>query len=87
MSEPKKVSAPLRLSPELMAKVKLACEITGESQADILRIALGMGLEDLKRLNYDIHGTLSRAANSHPHVGILPHTAEGENRNTGTEGK
>lgn len=73
MNEPKRVSAPIRMSPELLAKVNEACRRTGKSQATILRLALGMGLEDLKRIDYDIEGTLSKAANALPsHLSMVP---------------
>lgn len=55
---PKKVSAPLRMSPELLEKVQLASDRTGISQADILRLCLAIGLEDLRRIGYDLAGAV-----------------------------
>lgn len=54
MSDNKRVSAPIRMSPDLLEKVRIASERTGIAQADILRICLAIGLEDLRRINYDI---------------------------------
>jgi predicted DNA-binding protein len=54
MSDAKKVSAPIRMTPEMLAKVQLASEKTGISQADILRLCVSIGLEDLRRINYDL---------------------------------
>ena len=67
MSEPdstpvKKVSAPIRMDPALQAKVSEAVELTGLSQAEIMRLALAIGLEDLKRVNYDIPALISQSA-------------------------
>ena len=58
MSDNKRVSAPIRMSPELLEKVRIASERTGIAQADILRICLAIGLEDLRRINYDISGAI-----------------------------
>ena len=62
MSSPKKVSAPIRMSPELMEKVTEAANLTGMAQADIMRLAIQMGLEDLRRINYNIGKCVSDAA-------------------------
>ena len=62
MPDQKKVSAPIRMSPELLEKVQIASEKTGISQADILRLCLSIGLEDLRRINYDIPGSILNAA-------------------------
>lgn len=54
MSDNKRVSAPIRMSPDLLEKVRIASDRTGIAQADILRICLAIGLEDLRRIDYDI---------------------------------
>lgn len=59
---PKKVSAPIRMDPTLMESVKLAASRTSLSQADIMRLCLSMGLEDLRRLDFQIAATLSGEA-------------------------
>jgi len=61
-STPKIVSAPIRMSPDLKAKVDLAVEMTGISQAEILRLALAIGLEDLRRVAYDLPALVSKEA-------------------------
>jgi len=61
-STPKKVSAPIRMSPELAEKVAEATRMTGLAQADILRLALAIGLEDLKKVNFDLPRLVSNAA-------------------------
>jgi DNA-binding MurR/RpiR family transcriptional regulator len=58
----KKVSAPIRMETELMEQVKHAAQQTLLSQADIMRLCLAMGLDDLKRLDYKIASTLSKQA-------------------------
>ena len=60
--ESKRVSAPIRMSEELAEKVQEAARRTGLAQADILRMALAIGLEDLKRVDYDIPRLVSEAA-------------------------
>ena len=64
MPTKKQVSAPIRMSPELLEKVAEASRKTGLSQADILRLCLAIGLEDLARVNYDIARVISEAAQS-----------------------
>jgi SOS-response transcriptional repressor LexA len=51
---PKVVSAPIRMSPDLMAKVAEAVNRTGQKQAEILRLCLEIGLEDLRACRYDL---------------------------------
>lgn len=62
MSDSKKVSAPIRMSAEMLEKVQQASEKTGISQADILRLCLSIGLEDLRRINYDLTGVILNAS-------------------------
>lgn len=67
MSEPdstpvKKVSAPIRMEPALAAKVAEAVNQTGLSQAEIMRLALAIGLEDLRRVGYDLPSLVSTSA-------------------------
>lgn len=45
-----------------MEQVKLAASRTSLSQADIMRLCLSMGLEDLRRLDFQIAATLSGEA-------------------------
>ncbi|GAA5482493.1 hypothetical protein [Haloferula sargassicola] len=61
-SQKRRVSAPIRLDPETLELVKVASERTGLAQADILRLCLAIGLEDLRKLNYQIPTVLSDAA-------------------------
>lgn len=63
MEEPKKVSAPIRMDPELLEKVKMASKKTGLAQADVMRLCLAIGLEDLKRVDYDLAKVIAEAAN------------------------
>jgi predicted DNA-binding protein len=72
MPDKKKVSAPIRMSPELLAKVQIASERTGISQADILRLCLSIGLEDLRRIDYDLPGSILSAARQQqaPHLKV-----------------
>lgn len=51
---PKIVSAPIRMSPELMDKVTEAANRTGQKQAEILRLCLEIGIEDLRSCGYNL---------------------------------
>lgn len=62
MTAPKKVSAPIRMEPDLMDQVKLAASRTSLSQADVMRLCLAMGLDELKCLDYQIAETLAKEA-------------------------
>lgn len=46
------------MDSRLLEKIELAMKETGLSQAEILRLALAVGLEDLKRCDYDIAGAI-----------------------------
>lgn len=62
MDEPKRVSAPIRLDPELLEKVKEAAKKTGLAQADVMRLCLAIGIEDLRRVNFDLVKLVADAA-------------------------
>ena len=47
----------------LQEKIAEASRRTGLAQADIIRLCTAIGIEDLRRLNWDLAGTVSRAAN------------------------
>lgn len=55
------VAAPLRIPPELKAKVDEAARLMHAKPADVMRLALAIGLEDLARINHDVAGVISRA--------------------------
>ena len=62
MPGPKKVSSPIRIDPELEAKIEEAARLTGFSKADVMRLAMRIGLEDLRRINYDLPSVVLDAA-------------------------
>jgi hypothetical protein len=63
MSGPKKVSSPIRIDPELEAKIEEAARLTGLSKADVMRLAMRIGFEDLRKINWNIPGVVAAAAN------------------------
>lgn len=65
MSEqsPKKATIPVRVDDALQKKIAEASKMTGLAQADIIRLCTAMGIEDLRRVDWDLAGTLSQAAN------------------------
>ena len=56
----KKVTG-LRFDERLEEKVARAVEMSGWPKADILRMALSRGLDDLAEINYDIDGAIAAA--------------------------
>lgn len=64
MAPPKQVNAPIRLTPEMQAKISDAARLTGLSQADVMRLCLAIGLEDLRKVGWDIARAISDAAES-----------------------
>jgi predicted DNA-binding protein len=57
---------PIRIEPELDAKIEEAARLTGMSKADVMRLAMRIGFEDLRRINYDIAGAVLDAAKPVP---------------------
>lgn len=45
---------PIALPNALLDKIQKVAGLTGRSQQDIMRLAMEVGLEDLKRINYDL---------------------------------
>jgi len=50
------------MPPEIMEKVAEAARRTGLNQADIIRLSAQIGLEDLRRINFDIPKLISESA-------------------------
>lgn len=60
---PKKVmTSPIRMTPNLLAKITEASDKTGLSQADIIRLAISVGIEDMRKLKFDLTKLISDAA-------------------------
>ena len=53
---------PIRLSPALLEKIQLAADLMGRTQQEVMRLAMEVGLEDLKRCNYDLAAAIVDAA-------------------------
>ena len=66
MPEPRKVSQPIRIDADLEAKIEEAARMTSLSKADVMRLAMRIGFEDLRRINYDIAGAVLDAAKPSP---------------------
>jgi predicted DNA-binding protein len=58
----KTVITQLRFEPALLEKITEAAQRTGLSKADIMRLAMETGLEDLRRLNFDLPALISQTA-------------------------
>ena len=63
MSEPKKVSSPIRIDADLEQRIDEAARLTGLSKADVMRLAMRIGFEDLRKIDYDIAGNVSATVN------------------------
>ena len=63
MSDPKTRTIPLRLSPETVDRIAEAARLTGLAQSDLMRLAMAIGIEDLKKVNFDLAKLVSDAAN------------------------
>jgi hypothetical protein len=59
---------PIRFPEELMERVQSVAESLGMSVADTIRLATRVGLEDLKRVNYDLAQLVVDAVHKRPPV-------------------
>jgi hypothetical protein len=53
---------PLAVPNELLTQIDTAAARTGRSRSELMRLAIEIGLADLKAINYDIASTISNAA-------------------------
>lgn len=58
----KTVITQLRFEPALLEKITEAAAKTGLSKADIMRLSMEVGLEDLRRLGFDLSTLISSTA-------------------------
>lgn len=59
MSTKKRIVYPIQLDAELDAKISLAAERLDMTKADVMRLAMRLGLENFRRLNYRLAEKLS----------------------------
>ena len=55
-------SIPLRLTPPVLARVRAAAQRLGLSDQDVIRMAMGVGLEALRRVDYDLAALICDAS-------------------------
>lgn len=48
----------IRITPAIDSKIREATEKTGIPQADVMRMAIALGLKDLEMIGYDIDGAI-----------------------------
>jgi metal-responsive CopG/Arc/MetJ family transcriptional regulator len=53
---------PLAVSNDLLAKIDQASVLTGRSRSELMRLAIEIGLAELRSVGYDIAGTIHQAA-------------------------
>ncbi|HBE22500.1 MAG TPA: hypothetical protein DDW21_03435 [Verrucomicrobiales bacterium] len=58
----KTVITQLRFEPALLKKITEAAQKTGLSKADVMRLAMETGLQDLRRLFFDLPTLISQSA-------------------------
>jgi DNA-binding MurR/RpiR family transcriptional regulator len=58
----KTVITQLRFEPALLEKITEAANQTGLSKADIMRLSMQIGLEDLRRIDFDLPSLISSSA-------------------------
>jgi predicted DNA-binding protein len=49
---------PIRIPPALLTKIEFVAKQMDRSKQEIMRLAMEIGLEDLKRCNYDLAGAI-----------------------------
>ena len=59
---------PLRIPPELMVRIRFAAQALGLPISEVIRLATSIGLERLRRIDYD----LARAVNDAAEPGRVP---------------
>lgn len=75
----KTVITQLRFEPALLEKITDAANQTGLSKADIMRLSMQIGLEDLRRIDFDLPSLISSSARRQ---GADAEGEEGENDST-----
>lgn len=58
MSKKESTPIPLRINPLLEQMIDEAARLTGMAKSDTMRLALRIGLEDLRRIDYDVPGAV-----------------------------
>jgi metal-responsive CopG/Arc/MetJ family transcriptional regulator len=59
---------PLAVPNELLKQIDNAATLTGRSRSELMRLAIEIGLADLKAINYDIAGTIVKAVHSRQEI-------------------
>ena len=78
---------PLAVPNELLKQIDTAATRTGRSRSELMRLAIEIGLADLKAINYDIASTISNAAHR-PDLALVtetptPHSVTGKQNRAG----
>lgn len=76
MSDKQTVSFPVRLPQELDAKLNAAAELLDLSKQALMRLCLGIGLEHIRRCDYDLASAILDATHG-PHL-EKPHQSAGQ---------
>jgi hypothetical protein len=84
--KPPTMSAPLRMPKELMARIKAVAAEMEMSDQEVMRLCLKVGLEHLKRIDYDLAKAVVDAAEKTKAAGMIiePASARAGGRSTGS---
>lgn len=62
MAKDKTQPVPIRVDPELDAKINEAARLSGLSKADVMRLGMKIGFEHLRRIGYKVEGAVLDAS-------------------------
>jgi hypothetical protein len=82
----KPIPSTIKFSPELQEKIAEAAKITGLPKQELIRLCTAIGIEDLRRINYDIAGAIVDKAKAMK-LAPVDHQSCDEPLKNGTGGK
>lgn len=81
----KNIPSTIKFSPELQGKIAEAAKKTGLPKQEIIRLCTAIGIEDLRKVNWNLAKVISDAAESKkPPLQVIPGDEPLKN---GTEGR
>ena len=59
---------PLAIPNALLEQIDAAAKLTGRTRSELMRLAIEIGIADLRAINYDIAGSIVRAAKAQQEI-------------------
>jgi hypothetical protein len=81
MSKEKAIPSTVKFSPELQLKVDEAAKKTGLPKQEIIRLCTAIGIEDLRKVGWDLARLVSDAAIVFPKLEALPDADKQQGQN------